>query len=113
MKTRNAFRFTIYGAALALAMTSSFAAAAEGGGCAVRSAGAASASNATLGHFDANGNCVTKPALKAAPKDTPKDATDDGLAASAQCRDLSYSYNKRRDSACAKHGGVLEWLAQQ
>ncbi len=109
MNTSNGFRFTVHGAALALAMASSFAAAAEGGTCAVRSAGAASASSATLGHLDAGGKCVTKPVAKAAPKDK----ADDGLAASAQCRDLSYSYNKRRDSACAKHGGVLEWLAQQ
>jgi len=112
MNTNDGLRFMVYGAALALAAASSFATAAQGDSCAIRSAGAASASSATLGHLDAGGKCVIKPAAKEA-KEAPKDKGDDGLAASAQCRDLSYSYNKRRDSACAKHGGVLEWLAQQ
>jgi hypothetical protein len=35
-----------------------------------------------------------------------------GLEASGECKDLSFSYAKRRESACVKHGGVLEWLAQ-
>lgn len=105
MNHKSGFRFTACVATLVLATASSIALAAEGASCVVRAAGAQSASNATIGHVDAQGKCV----LKA----TPAEKGDAGLEASAQCRDLSFSYNKRRDSACAKHGGVLEWLAQQ
>jgi hypothetical protein len=107
MNTKNAFRVSALVAALALAATSSFAGAAEGAACAVRLAGPQSSAGATIGHVNAQGKCVTKVEPKA------KAADDGGLEASAQCKDLSYSYNRQRTSACAKHGGVLEWLAQQ
>jgi len=71
----------------------------------MRAAGPQSAANATIGHVNADGKCVAK-----AP---PKAKESDGLEASAQCRDLSFSYNPRRESACAKHGGVMEWLVAQ
>lgn len=105
MISKNVFRHAAFAAVLGLAAASSFAVAAEGASCAARVPGPNGQSGATLGHINAAGKCVTKaePAVK----------EDGGLEASAQCRDLSYSYNKRRNSACAKHGGVLEWLAQQ
>ena len=31
--------------------------------------------------------------------------------ATAKCKDGSYSTSKSRSGACAKHGGVTEWLA--
>lgn len=115
MYNTNIFRLAACAMALALAAASSFAVAAEGANCAVRVAGPQGQSGATLGHVNADGKCVVAKAV--APAATKQAATktkeDDGLEASAQCRDLSFSYSKRRDSACAKHGGVLEWLAQQ
>jgi hypothetical protein len=105
MSNQNFFRLAACAAVLALAAASSFAGAAEGNSCALRVAGPQGTSGATLGHVNADGKCVSTAA--------PKAKESDGLEASAQCRDLSYSYNKRRNSACAKHGGVLEWLAQQ
>ena len=106
MNTKNVFRLAAFAAILGLAAASSVAMAAEGSTCTMRIAGPQGASGATIGHFDADGKCVTKDA--AAPKEKPR-----GLEASAQCKDLSFSYNPRREAACAKHGGVMEWLAQQ
>lgn len=105
MNNKHVFLLAALAAVLTLATTSSFAVAAEGASCAARVVGPQSASGVTIGHVNADGKCVAKAAPKA------KEA--DGLEASAQCRDLSFSYNKRRESACAKHGGVMEWLAQQ
>lgn len=95
------FRLWAGAAVLTVAMASS-AYAAQGDVCVARTAGATSG---TPGHLDANGRCVTKE-----PK--VKESAGDGLEASAQCKDLTFSYAKRRESACLKHGGVLEWLAQ-
>ena len=105
MCNTNVFRLVTCAAILAFAAASSCAVAAEGATCAVRVAGPQGQAGAKLGHVDANGKCVSKVVRKT--------AQDGGLQASAQCRDLSYSYSQRRNSACIKHGGVLEWLAQQ
>jgi hypothetical protein len=105
MNNKNVFHLAALAAILTFAATSSIAVAAEGASCAARVAGPQSASGSMIGHVNADGKCVTKAAPKA------KEA--DGLEASAQCHDLSFSYNKRRESACIKHGGVMEWLAQQ
>jgi hypothetical protein len=102
MTSRNVFRLAAFAAVLLVATAASTASADEGKGCAMRAAGAQSAANTTIGHINAEGKCVAK-----AP---PKAKEGDGLEASAQCRDLSFSYNPRRESACAKHGGVMEWL---
>ncbi|GAA0708606.1 DUF3761 domain-containing protein [Dokdonella soli] len=107
----NVFRLTACAAVLAFAAASSFAGAAEGAGCALRAAGPQGQSGAALGHVNADGKCVSKVEPKA--KAEPKAKDDGGLEASAQCRDLTYSYSKRSNSTCSKHGGVLEWLAQQ
>jgi hypothetical protein len=88
-------------------MMSSMASAAEGASCVVRLAGPQGVSGGTPGHMNADGKCVLKDSPKAA-----KESSGDGLEASAQCKDLTFSYAKRREGACAKHGGVLEWLAQ-
>ena len=105
MCNKNVLRLATCAAILALATASSCAVAAEGASCAKRIAGPQGQAGATVGQLDANGKCVSKAA--------PKAKEDGGLQASAQCRDLSYSYSQRRNSACTKHGGVLEWLAQQ
>lgn len=89
-------------AVLTAAMASSTALAAQGDSCVARAAGA---SSGTPGHIDASGKCVTK-------ESKVKESVGDGLEASAQCKDLTFSYAKRREAACIKHGGVLEWLAQ-
>jgi hypothetical protein len=107
MYSKNRIGLAAWAAALALAATSSSAFAAEGASCAARVAGPQGLSGAKLGHVDANGKCVSGAQPKAKKED------DGGLEASAQCRDLSFSYSRRHDTACAKHGGVLEWLAQQ
>lgn len=107
MNSKNVFRHAACAAVLALAAASSFAVAAEGASCAARISGPNGQSGAALGHLNAAGKCVTATAPKA------KASGDSGLEASAQCRDLSFSYNRDRGSACNKHGGVLEWLAQQ
>ena len=115
MFNQNVFRLAACAVVLALATASSAAFAAEGGACAVRAIGPQGQAGAVIGHLDANGKCLTKPAAAhaaAAPK-ADKSADDGSLEASAQCRDLSFSYSKRRESACTKHGGVLEWLAAQ
>ena len=104
MNNKNVFRLAAFAAILGLAAASSVAMAAEGASCTLRVAGPQGASGATIGHFDADGKCV----LKDAPA-----KTGNGLEASAQCKDLSFSYNPRREAACAKHGGVMQWLAQQ
>ncbi len=116
MSNQNVFRLAACAVVLALATASSAAFAAEGGACAVRVIGPQGQAGAVIGHLDANGKCLTKPAtshVAAAPKASEDTAADGSLEASAQCRDLSFSYSKRRDSACSKHGGVLEWLAAQ
>ncbi|MEO7431309.1 MAG: DUF3761 domain-containing protein [Dokdonella sp.] len=105
MNSRNILQLVACAAVLALAATAAPVSAAEGKGCALRAAGPQNAANATIGHLNADGKCVAK-----AP---PKTKESDGLEASAQCRDLSFSYNPRRESACAKHGGVMEWLVAQ
>jgi hypothetical protein len=107
MNTKNVFRLAAFAAILSLAAASSVAMAAEGSTCTTRVAGPQGASGATIGHLDAGGKCVTKDAA------APKEKSPTGLEASAQCKDLSFSYNPRREAACAKHGGVMEWLAQQ
>ena len=113
MSNKNIFRLTACAAIFALAAASSVAMAAEGGACAVRAMGPQGQSGAVLGHLNADGKCLTDTAAKAKPKAAETSKEDGSLEASAQCRDLSFSYSKRRDSACVKHGGVLEWLAQQ
>ncbi len=116
MSNKSTFRLTACAAVLALAAASSVAVASEGGACAVRVMGPQGHSGAVIGHLDAHDKCVTKAAaaqVATAPKAAEKAKDDGSLEASAQCRDLSFSYSKRRDSACVKHGGVLEWLAQQ
>jgi hypothetical protein len=107
MNGKKFFRFSACAAILALAAASSFAMAAEGAACTTRQAGPNGSAGATIGHMDAGGKCVAKV--------EPKAKSDDGggLEASAQCKDLSFSYNKDRSRACAKHGGVMEWLAAQ
>ncbi len=107
MISKNVFRHATFAAVLALAAASSCALAAEGASCAARNTGPNGQSGATIGHMNAAGKCVTTVAPQA------KAADDGGMEASAQCRDLSFSYNKNRTSACNKHGGVLQWLAQQ
>jgi hypothetical protein len=109
MNGKIGFRLAMGAAALALALASFSAAAAEGASCISRVAGPNGTSGGSPGTLNADGKCVSKADAKAAAKDKEPD----GLEASAQCRDLSYSYSKRRDTACAKHGGVMEWLAQQ
>jgi hypothetical protein len=109
MNTKNVVRLAACAAVLALAVASSVAVAAEGNTCTLRVAGPQGASGATLGQLNADGKCVSKADAKA----KAKSSEGDGLEASAQCRDLSFSYSKRRDTACAKHGGVMEWLAQE
>lgn len=106
MNKQTTFRIAAYVAILALGTTSSIAMAAQGASCVKRGAGSQGASSAVVGHINADGKCVTE----AEPKES---GGGTGLEASAQCRDLSFSYAKRRDTACAKHGGVMEWLAQQ
>jgi hypothetical protein len=117
MYNKNVFRLAACASVLVLAAASSVATAAvEGDSCAARVAGPQGQSGALLGHINADGKCVVSTAAakaKAAEKVAKDDTGGDGVEASAQCRDLSFSYNKRRNSACAKHGGVLEWLAQQ
>lgn len=105
MNSKHILRLAAFAAVLALAAGAACVSANEGKGCAMRAAGALNAANATIGHLDADGKCVAK-----AP---PKAKESEGLEASAQCRDLSFSYNLRRESACAKHGGVMEWLVAQ
>ncbi|MEO5625517.1 MAG: DUF3761 domain-containing protein [Dokdonella sp.] len=106
MNNLNVLRLAAFATILGLAAASSVAMAAEGSTCTTRVAGPQGASGATIGHLDAGGKCVTKDAA-------PKEKSGNGLEASAQCKDLSFSYNPRREAACAKHGGVMEWLAQQ
>ena len=105
MSSRNLMRLVAGAAIFAAAAASTSAMAAEGTACVVRVAGAQGLTGGPIGHVNAAGKCVLKEEVK------PKEEQD--LQASAQCRDLSFSYNKRKDAACAKHGGVLEWLAQQ
>jgi len=107
MKRKFGFRLLAGAAVLTVAMASSMASAAEGASCVLRVAGPQGASGGTLGHMNSDGKCVSKNSPTAA-----KEGNGDGLEASAQCKDLSFSYAKRRESACLKHGGVLEWLAQ-
>ncbi len=106
------YRMAVLAAALALAAASSMATAAEGGQCVARAAGP---QGATVGQLDAKGRCIARAtAARQAQKAQNAAAEDEGgLQASAQCRDLSFSYSKHRGKACASHGGVLEWLAQQ
>jgi hypothetical protein len=106
MYTMNILRPAACSAILALAVASSSAFAAEGDSCTARVAGPQGQSGATIGKLDADGKCVAK---SEARKDS---GSGSGLEASAQCKDLSFSYAKKREGACAKHGGVLEWLAQ-
>ncbi|MEP7096091.1 MAG: DUF3761 domain-containing protein [Dokdonella sp.] len=113
MCNQNVFRLAAFAAIFSLAAASSVAFAAEGGACAVRVTGPQGQSGAVLGHLNAGGKCLTGASSKVAPKAAEKSDEVGSLEASAQCRDLSFSYSKRRDSACSKHGGVLEWLAQQ
>ncbi len=96
------FRLLAAAAVLTAAMVSSNALAAQGDSCVMRKAGA---SSGTPGYLDAGGKCVTK-------KSKAGESVGNGLEASAQCKDLSFSYAKTREAACQKHGGVLEWLAQ-
>jgi hypothetical protein len=116
MINRSRIRFAAAVALLAM-VVSSHAFAAKGAPCAVRVAGAQGLTGGPLGHVDAAGNCVATQQAKsghaAQPRQETKTADDHDLQASAQCRDLSFSYSKRKDAACVKHGGVLEWLAQQ
>lgn len=112
MSNQNIFRLAALAAIFTLLAASSSAIAAQGGACAVRVVGPKGQSGAALGHLDGQGKCIVDAPGKSAPK-VEKEAADGSLEASAQCRDLSFSYSKRRESACAKHGGVLEWLAQQ
>lgn len=98
------FRLLAGAAFLTAAMVSTSAFAAQGASCVARTAGA---SSGTPGHLDADGKCVTKES-----KVKVREEAGDGLEASAQCKDLTFSYAKRREAACLKHGGVLEWLAQ-
>jgi hypothetical protein len=107
MNGKSGFRLLAGAAVLAVAMMSSMASAAEGASCVLRMAGPQGASGGVQGHMNADGKCVSKNSPTAA-----KESSSDGLEASAQCKDLSFSYAKRRESACVKHGGVLEWLAQ-
>jgi hypothetical protein len=107
MNGKCGFHLLAGAAVLAAAMVSSMASAAEGASCVLRVAGPQGVSGGTLGHMNADGKCVSKDSPKAA-----KESSGDGLEASAQCKDLTFSYAKRRESACIKHGGVLEWLAQ-
>ena len=107
MKRKFGFRLLAGAAVLTVAMASSMASAAEGASCVLRVAGPQGVSGGTLGHMNSDGKCVSKNSPTAA-----KEGNGDGLEASAQCKDLSFSYAKRRESACLKHGGVLEWLAQ-
>lgn len=116
MSDQKIFRISICAVVLALASASSLALAEEGGACAVRILGSQGQAGAVIGHLDANGKCLTKAAAQRAAmasKAAAKVDDDGSLEASAQCRDLSFSYSKRRDSACAKHGGILEWIAAQ
>lgn len=101
----NILRPAACSAILALAVASSSVFAAEGDSCTARVAGPQGQSGATIGKLDADGKCVAKAEAK-----SPGNGS--GLEASAQCKDLSFSYAKKREGACAKHGGVLEWLAQ-
>jgi hypothetical protein len=105
MYTMNILRPAACSAILALAVASSSAFAAQGDSCTARVAGPQGQSGATIGNLDADGKCVAK-------SETKKASGGGGLEASAQCKDLSFSYAKKREGACAKHGGVLEWLAQ-
>jgi hypothetical protein len=107
MNRKCGFRLLAGAAVLTVAMVCSVASAAEGASCVLRVAGPQGASGGTVGHMTADGKCVPKNMPTAA-----KESSSDGLEASAQCKDLSFSYAKRRESACLKHGGVLEWLAQ-
>lgn len=116
MSNQNVFRLAACAVVLVLATASSVALAAEGGACAVRVIGPQGQAGAVIGHLDANEKCLTTPvsAHATAPAKASQDSADAGsLEASAQCKDLSFSYSKRRESACVKHGGVLEWLAAQ
>lgn len=112
MSNQNIFRLAACAAIFTFAVASSAALAAEGGACAVRVMGPQGQSGAVLGHLNADGKCLTGASAKAAPKAEAKSRDDGSLEASAQCRDLSFSYSKRRDSACLKHGGVLECHCQ-
>jgi|GEM_PF-4012810 len=100
------FRLLAGAVALTAAMMASSVYAAQGDTCVARTAGA---SSGIPGQLDANGKCVTK---QTKAKAKSNDDLGDGLEASAQCKDLTFSYAKRREAACLKHGGVLEWLAQ-
>ena len=102
----NILRPAACSAILALAVASSSVFATQGDSCTARVAGPQGQSGATIGKLDADGKCVAK---SAEAKGT---GSVSGLEASAQCKDLSFSYAKKREGACAKHGGVLEWLAQ-
>lgn len=108
MNTRHTFGLSAVAAVLFFA-GSSIAGAAEGASCAARIVGPQGSAGAVPGHFNAQGKCIAGGEVKVKAKDDG----GGGLEASAQCKDLSFSYNPRRTSACAKHGGVLEWLAQQ
>jgi hypothetical protein len=92
---------------LALLVDPATAVAATGDVCALHQAGPQAQASATLGRLDESGKCVQKSALR-----KKGSSEGSGLEASAQCKDLSFSYSRSRESACAKHGGVLEWLAQ-
>ncbi|MBA8884353.1 DUF3761 domain-containing protein [Dokdonella fugitiva] len=105
MYIMNILRPAACSAILALAVASSSAFAAQGDSCTARVAGPQGQSGATIGKLDADGKCVVKSEAKSS-------GSASGLEASAQCKDLSFSYSKKREGACAKHGGVLEWLAQ-
>ena len=111
MNRRQVFRFVMLLGTLALAATASVAMAAEGADCAVRVAGPQGLAGAKLGHVNADGKCVPSTTTPKAARASESEGA--GLEASAQCKDLTYSYSKRRTTACSKHGGVLEWLTQQ
>ena len=105
MSSRNLIRVVALSALFVATVAATSAVAATGAACAIRLAGPQGLTGGAVGHENASGKCVAREEAK------PKE--DQELQASAQCRDLSFSYNKRKDAACAKHGGVLEWLAQQ
>lgn len=49
-----------------------------------------------------------KPTIAPTPKQTPKSTIPD--AATAICRDGTYSFSQSRSGTCSHHGGVSQWL---
>ncbi len=108
MKTCNVVRWTLRSMMLVGAALGTPALAADKA-CARRTAGLGGPTGG-LGQLGNDGSCKS---TKVVAEGAESQSVSEGLTASAQCRDLSFSYSRRKECACASHGGILEWLEQQ